>query len=71
MSEGTFLGDKVKNMKIGYVVDSMNEDSVWQFLDGLSISSYMEKLENCYMIEQEDCIDKYPQLFHRLEELLK
>ena len=71
VSEGTFLCEKVKRMRIGYAVDSMNEDSVEKFLDCLTISSYMEKLENCFMVKQDDCIDKYPQLFHRLEELMR
>ena len=70
VSEGTFLGDKVRKMNIGYVVDSMNEDSIGNFLDGLTISSYMKKLDNCHMINQEDCIDKYPQLFIKINELI-
>lgn len=70
VSEGTFLGEKVRKMNIGYAIDSMNEDSIGKFLDGLTISSYMKKLDNCYMINQEDCIDKYPQLFNKINELM-
>lgn len=71
VSDGTFLGEKVKTMGIGYAVDSMCEDSVGNFIDGLNTLSYMDKLENCYKVKQEDCIDKYPQLFQKIEELIQ
>lgn len=70
VSEGTFLGEKVKKMNIGYSIDSMNEESVGKFIESITIPSYMEKMENCYEIEQNDCIDRYPYLFEMLDSLL-
>lgn len=71
VSEGTFLAKKVEELNIGYAIDSMNEASVVDFINDFTISTYLEKLDNCFNIAQNDCIDNYPHLFERLDKLIK
>ena len=70
VSDGTYLGKKVREMGIGYVIDSMNESQITAFLDSLNEESYLEKLEKCRSYPQRECIDEYDFFFDHLEKRL-
>lgn len=57
VSENVFLGEKVKRLGVGYVINSMNEKSIVQFLESLNNDDYQRKIEACKAVPQEDCLN--------------
>lgn len=69
VNEGTFLGKKVRRLNVGYVIDAMNEKSILDFLGGLDVQTYQEKVKACQAIPQEECLNINNEFFKRLESL--
>ena len=69
VSEKVFLGEKVRNLNIGYVIDSMDENKIKQFLSSLNSSDYQSKIESCESISQEDCLNNNEEFFKQLDVL--
>lgn len=65
----TFLGKKVEKLNIGYVVDAMNADSIYQFLSTLDEKVYQEKVWGCKKIPQKECLNINDCLFSKIESL--
>ncbi|MBE6196113.1 MAG: glycosyltransferase family 4 protein [Rikenellaceae bacterium] len=70
VSTDTFLGRKVEKMKIGYVVNAMDNKEIGEFLETLNAESYKEKVESCKKIDKQDCININTVLFETLENSL-
>lgn len=67
VSEKVFLGEKVKKLNIGYVIDAMDENKIKTFLSSLNSSDYQSKIEACKAIPQEDCLNNNQEFFKQLE----
>lgn len=57
VSENVFLGEKVKRLGVGYAINSMDENSIVQFLESLNNECYQRKIEACKAISQKDCLN--------------
>lgn len=57
VSENVFLGEKVKRLGVGYAINSMDENSIIQFLESLNNDGYQRKIEACKAISQNDCLN--------------
>jgi len=69
VSEKVFLGDKVRRLNIGYVIDAMNEDSIKDFLKNITESDYYKMVKACEAISQNDCLNSNDDFFKGIEEL--
>ncbi len=69
VSEDTFLGRKVKKLGVGYVVNPMDEDSIAQFLNNLSSTSYSLACDACRKIPKSDNYEDYTEFFEVLKNL--
>ena len=69
VSEKVFLGDKVKRLNIGYVIDAMDEDKIKLFLESLNASNYQSKVDACKSIPQSECINTNDDFFKQIENL--
>lgn len=69
VSEKVFLGDKVKKLNIGYVIDAMDENKIRLFLESLNASDYQSKIDACKSIPQIDCINRNDDFFKQIEGL--
>jgi len=67
VSKGTYLGEKVDQLGIGYSIDSMNEESVLSFVNEFDHEDYNVKLNNCEMYPKSECIDCYDFFFDSLD----
>ena len=57
VSRGTFLERRVKDLKIGFSVDALDEESICQFIDSLTLSGLNECISNCMQVPSEELID--------------
>lgn len=69
VNQGTFLGKKVDRLNVGYVIDSMSESSIKEFLESLDPESYSEKTRACQAIPLIDCINKNDGFFKKMESI--
>ena len=67
VSDGTFLGNKVKQLGVGFSINAMDEISIKEFLDSLTYHDIGSKREQCSLISDEECIDKYDSFFYKLQ----
>lgn len=70
VNKHTFLGKKVEQLGIGYVIDAMCESEIESFIKTLNTKSYDEKVVACNKIDNRDCINTNAELFNSLEKLL-
>lgn len=66
VSSNTFLSKKVKQLGIGFDVDSFNENAVVELISSISKEILQEKINNCKKIPQEDALCNNPLLFKYL-----
>lgn len=69
VSENVFLGEKVKRLGVGYVINSMDENSILQFLESLNNTDYQRKIKACKSISQKDCLNNNQAFFDYINEL--
>lgn len=69
VSEKVFLGEKVKKLNIGYVIDAMDENKIRLFLESLNASDYQSKVDACKSIPQSECINRNDDFFKQIENL--
>jgi len=69
VSDKVFLGDKVRMLNIGYVIDAMNEDSIKDFLENIAESDYYKMVKACEAISQSDCLNNNDDFFKEIENL--
>lgn len=67
VSENVFLGEKVKKLNIGYVIDAMDENKIKEFLESLNTSDYQSKIDACKSIPQSECINRNDDFFKQIE----
>lgn len=67
VSENVFLGDKVKRLNVGYVINAMDENNIKAFLSGLNEADYDRKIRACENIPQSDCLNINEDFFKSLE----
>ena len=70
VSEGVFLGDKVKDLNVGYAINAMDEKAIYEFLATLDNNSYQDKLQGCMRIEQNACLNINEEYFAEIGNLL-
>ena len=71
VSEGVFLGDKVKSLNVGYAIDALDENAIYEFLSCLDNTSFQDKLQGCMKIDQRSCLNINEEYFAEIEKLLK
>lgn len=69
VSEKVFLGDKVKRLNIGYVIDAMDEEKIKGFLESLNAYDYHLKVDACKSIPPNDCINRNNDFFKLIESI--
>lgn len=69
VSNGTFLGRKVKRLNVGFSIDAMNKKAIKSFLEGLSLEQIENRIRSCKMIPKDASIDDSSVLFKKLESL--
>jgi len=70
VSSGTFLSEKVKLLDIGYVIDPLNQTSINDFIEKLSIKDIQQKIANEAKIPKSYCINSNDHLFKKLKQEL-
>lgn len=71
VSENVFLGDKVRRLNVGYVINAMDEEVIKSFLAGLNEAEYNQKVMACESIPQRDCLNLNEEFFSVLETKLR
>lgn len=69
VSENVFLGEKVKRMGVGYAINSMDESSIWAFLESLNDDDYQNKKGACKAISQQECLNMNTSFFEFINTL--
>lgn len=68
VSSGTFLAKKVKQLGIGWDVDSSNEHDVVNLINGITAEKLETMRDNCKRIPIEDKVNENPRLFAYIEQ---
>ncbi len=71
VSEGTFLGRKVRDLGVGYVINSMSDIGIKNFIDELTKSSYEAANGACKRIPRQEIVENYSNFFRALENIDK
>lgn len=66
VSDNTFIGEKVRNLDIGFSINAMNEHAICSFLDSLTYKMLKQKTQQCYLIPDSECLDIYDNFFNKL-----
>lgn len=70
VSEGVYLGQKVNELNVGYTVDALDEMAICSFVDSLNNQNYQEKLDGCYKIKQNECLNNNEEFFKELDKII-
>lgn len=68
VSEGCFLGDKVKKLNIGFTVNALDKMAVKQLIDSLTPEIVDDKIESIKQIGKEYAINNNEKFFKMLEQ---
>ena len=68
VSRGTFLGDKVNRMEVGFVIESHTDESIKQFLDTLNSFDLMQKSKIESEIPQSELLEDYTLVWNKIKE---
>ena len=71
VSKGTFLAEKVERLGIGYAIDPLNDDEIINFINGISVSSINEKVNNIKKIDKEEVLSTNKMFYETLSSKLK
>ncbi|EKU91209.1 glycosyltransferase [Bacteroides oleiciplenus] len=69
VSKGTFLGRKVAQLNVGYVIDAMDEKDIEQYISSINEEDYNQKVESCEKIPQSECLNMNDGFFEKLRTL--
>ena len=69
VSEKVFLGDKVRKLNVGYVINAMDENSIKTFFSNLNEAEYHQRIMACESIPQSDCLNINDDFFEDLERM--
>lgn len=67
VSDNTFLADRVTELNVGYVVDPFDEQSILNFIKGLSVESLKDKVLSAHNVAKERLINSNDDFFIKLE----
>ena len=67
VSEGCFLGDKVKELNVGFTVNALDETAVKQLIDSLTSEIVEDKIESIRQIGKEYAINNNERFFQILD----
>ncbi len=70
VSDGVFLGKKVKSTNVGYTINALEETQIENFLNQLNEVDYQNKITACKLIEQRNCLNDNSRFFIDLNCLL-
>lgn len=70
VSNSTFLARKVERMKIGFVVNPFDNDSILSFIKGLSLESIAEKKEAMKLVPKGSLINSNEDFFRIIDDKL-
>lgn len=70
VSEGTFLGEKVRRYNSGYVVNAMDENSIERFIKELTPEDLANKIDSIKKVPKIDSVNINDGFFQKLEVLL-
>lgn len=68
VSENTFLGKKVKEMSVGYVIDASKDENIIQFVESINDNNIQSLVNNARKIESGELIDNPNKLLSLLKE---
>ena len=71
VSEGTYLSERVRQFNSGYVVDAMNDNSIDNFINGLTFKDINEKMESIKKVPKKDSVNINDEFFLKLKQVLK
>ncbi len=71
VSEGCYLGDKVKQLNVGYTVDAMNEKAIMTLLEEISTDALDQKIQSIRRLGTDYAINSNEQFFKRVSNYLK
>ena len=66
VAKGTFLGDKVESMNIGFVISADNQYDIENFVNSISCDCYNTKVRIMHGIEKTQSVDDSSPLFDKL-----
>lgn len=67
VSDKVFLGDKVRRLNIGYVINAMDENEIKKFFASITPLDYSSKVNACRAIPQSDCLNVNNDFFKEIE----
>lgn len=70
VSKGTFLGDKVENLGVGYTIDALNDQEVIDFVNSLTVESIQEKVYSAKRIDKREVLNINDDFFRKIKALL-
>lgn len=66
VSDGCFLGDKVKNLNIGFTVNAFDTENIKLLIDSLSVDEINTKIESIRSLGKDYAINNNEQFFQKL-----
>lgn len=69
VSKDTFLGDKVSEINVGYVIDGTSEEKIIDFVRSITRIDYNQKVQSARNINKCDSVDNPEDLFNALNKL--
>ncbi len=70
VSEGTFLGEKVRRYNSGYVINAMDDNSIREFIDSLTPEDLANKIASIRSVKKIDSVNINYDFFKKLSKLL-
>lgn len=69
VSKGTFLADKIEELGVGYAIDSLNDEEITSFINGLSIKDVLSKISKTEAFPTSYCVNSNECLFDKIESI--
>ena len=69
VSDNTFLGEKVRGLNVGYVIDGDNEEKIKDFINSITLKNYTTKVSSERGIPKSESVDNPDLLFKKIQSL--
>lgn len=69
VSDGSYLGDKVKKLGVGFCVNPLDENAVVELLNSLTPDTIREAVINCEKINRDECVDSFGSFVEEIKTL--
>ncbi len=70
VSDNTFLGEKVRELNVGYVINGDTEEKIKTFIDSITASDYLDKVLSEKRIPKSDSLDNPEGLFRVVNSII-